>query len=360
MEDNKKGFGAKKLLYYLTYTVFMTCFCLLLCEGVVRTYSWLFLAKMIRYDEALGWYHSENSQRYYESKDTKGEKGLTLHNKLGHRGPDYGPQPANGKKRVLILGDSFAEGAPVAEEELFSGIIANKYTNLEVMNAGVRGWGSVQEYLYLQKTGITFNPDLVLLLFYQNDPFDNCLSFHPYLGPRPFATMQNGQLVIHEELSPEGWRKYILPLPFADKLHRYSLAYNFFNDRLYQASRTSHIDRMALEDDQKTPEQIKIEVTNKIYQKMYENLKERGIKFAVGFIPSTEDAKKGSSDIQVPFLAFCKEKGIPCLSLVPSLKESFDKGKPPYYNNDIHWNKAGHQVAAEVLGPYIQELFTKN
>lgn len=113
----------RKTLYAILYIGFLVCMSLILLEGVVRAYSLVFFPKMIQYDPSYGWAHTINTQRYYESRDSKEEKGLTIHNHLGHRGPNYGEWPVPGKKRVLILGDSFAEGAPVSEEELFSNII---------------------------------------------------------------------------------------------------------------------------------------------------------------------------------------------------------------------------------------------
>src|SRR5262245_18698025 len=175
---------------------------------------------MMKSDPALGWYHARNAQKYFT---TEGEKALNVLNNLGHRGPNYQPQPAAGKKRVLVLGDSFTEGSHVGEDELFSNLIANTYLNLEVMNAGVGGWSAVQEYLYLKQDGINLHPNLVLLMFFENDLEEDCLSFYPSIGPRPFASVDGGQLVIHENPSPDEWRKYVLPLPFALQLNQYSL-----------------------------------------------------------------------------------------------------------------------------------------
>lgn len=38
------------------------------------------------------------------------------------------------------------------------------------------------------KEGLSFNPDLVVLMFYENDLTDNLLSYYPGFGPRPYAT----------------------------------------------------------------------------------------------------------------------------------------------------------------------------
>jgi cell division protein ZapA (FtsZ GTPase activity inhibitor) len=60
--------------------------------------------------------------------------------------------------------------------------------NYQVINAGVSGYGTVQELSYLKKSGIEFKPEIVMLnLFVGNDLHDN---ISPYE-----ATVENGYLV---------------------------------------------------------------------------------------------------------------------------------------------------------------------
>ena len=343
----------KKIRRRFGYLAFLMCITPLLCEGVVRVYSWIAFPKMMRIDTSYGWYHARDSQKVFV---TEGESALIVQNRLGHRGPNYGARPAPGKRRVLVIGDSFTEGSHVGEEELFTNIIVNKYSNLEVMNAGIGGWSTVQEYLYLRKAGIKLQPDLVLLMFFENDLVENCISFYPSIGPRPFAYMQNGQLEINENPSADEWRKYVLPLPFALQLNRYSLAYNFFNFRVYQRLRASHLRQLEYEDVKKTDSYPKLEIEMMILRKMNKILKENAILFAIGMIPTRDDAVKGVSNIHVPLLSFCREEDIPCISLVNPLKEEYDKSNKPYFEIDIHWNRVGHKVASEVLGRFIEQV----
>ncbi len=345
----------RKVVNQVTYICFMVGLSLLLCEGVIRVYSWLFFPKMMKIDPALGWFHTVNAQKSFTNEE---QTILIVHNAVGHRGPNYEPQKAPGKQRVLVLGDSFTEGSHVGEGDLFSNIIAKTYSDLEVMNAGVGGYSSVQEYLYLKREGLSFQPDLVLLLFFENDLLENCLSSAPGLGPRPYATLQDGQLVIQETPIPGEWEKYALPIPFAAQLNQHSLAYNFFNSRVYQVLRGSYLNRLEQEDFRQTDNLPRVEIIKLIYQQMHQILKERGGKFAIGLIPSRENAQSGVVGVQAPLLSFCQEKGIPCVSLTPALKAEYDRGRRPYFLHDIHWNSVGHKVAAEVLGPYVREVLS--
>src|SRR5262249_28162330 len=145
-----------------------------------------------------------------------------IQNANGHRGGYYGPVKPIGKYRILALGDSFTEGVQVKEDELFSARLEKTDPELEVINAGVGGYGTIQEYLYLTNEGLRFRPDLVLLMFYDNDLSDNCLSYYPGFGPRPYALWKNADVQIVEQLDYKDFKKFIIPVPLWTFLNRHS------------------------------------------------------------------------------------------------------------------------------------------
>src|SRR5262245_15424435 len=113
---------------------------------------------MMILDDRLGWRHAQNVSKTCTNEDS--EYVPVRQNANGHRGRYYGLVKPTGKYRILVLGDSFTEGVQVKEEELFSARLEKLDDELEVMNAGVGGYGTVQEYLYLTKEGLRFHPDL--------------------------------------------------------------------------------------------------------------------------------------------------------------------------------------------------------
>src|SRR5262249_1154366 len=137
-------------------------------------------------------------------------------------------------ERVLVLGDSFTEGVQVGEDDLFTARMERADPHLEVWNAGVGGYGTVQEYLYLATDGLKFHPDLVLLMFYENDLTDNGLSYYPGFGPRPYVDSHDDHLQIVTKLDSSQYEKFILPLPFRMALNNHSYFYYFANSRIYQ------------------------------------------------------------------------------------------------------------------------------
>lgn len=82
--------------------------------------------------------------------------------------------------RVLVLGDSFMEGYSVELEDSFHRQLERlgrkDGIDMEVINFGVGGYGTLQEYLVFEEVGKRYNPDLVLLGFFvENDVRNNSI-----------------------------------------------------------------------------------------------------------------------------------------------------------------------------------------
>jgi lysophospholipase L1-like esterase len=94
-------------------------------------------------------------------------------NALGMRGPERGTAKPPGTRRILLLGDSFAFGWGVEQEEAFGArlerLLAPRVGPVEVWSAAVPGWSTDQQYLYLHARGLVLEPDLVLLAVGEND-----------------------------------------------------------------------------------------------------------------------------------------------------------------------------------------------
>jgi hypothetical protein len=102
------------------------------------------------------------------------------YNSSGWRDVNHETERPDNVFRILVLGDSFMEAYSVGDEETFSRRI-EKLTQasgleVEVINLGVGGYGTLQEYLVFRDVGRQFSPDIVLLAFYvQNDVSNNNL-----------------------------------------------------------------------------------------------------------------------------------------------------------------------------------------
>jgi len=76
--------------------------------------------------------------------------------------------------RVLALGDSIVFGWGVPQDQIFPVRLEQLLERrmgrpVRVINSGVGGYNTVQEVAYFKEEGITFQPDLVLLTYVEND-----------------------------------------------------------------------------------------------------------------------------------------------------------------------------------------------
>jgi hypothetical protein len=109
------------------------------------------------------------------------ERGIHNHivvNSLGLREHEVAVARPRGRRRVLILGDSIAFGSGLDAGERFSDLLGRGLgDSVEVINAGVPGWGNDQELLFFEQRLRRLKPDVVVLTFTAgNDIVNNALS----------------------------------------------------------------------------------------------------------------------------------------------------------------------------------------
>lgn len=123
--------------------------------------------------------------------------------------------------RVVVLGDSFAEGYGVEERERFTNIVEGK-SGAEILNFGISGdFGSVQEYLLYKNLASQFEHDAVAIFFLPaNDFSDNDLTdfepsrYRPYLRAR-----DDGDFEVYYPISFEA-RKKLQPISVSRAMRR--------------------------------------------------------------------------------------------------------------------------------------------
>lgn len=100
--------------------------------------------------------------------------------------------------RVALLGDSLTEGLQVPYEQSFGALINKKSNGVEVLNFGVSGYSTAQEYIQLKKQVLKYKPDLVLVCYNSRDIFENWSPPDEVLtNVRPYALhLPGGKLVV--------------------------------------------------------------------------------------------------------------------------------------------------------------------
>jgi lysophospholipase L1-like esterase len=175
--------GIRKLLSRLALLTFALLFVALLLEGMLRVafyHSKDFSMEMWKYavqikhpvaDPKLSFAHRPNSHAFLMGVDVQ-------INSQGLRDREYSLTKPAGVYRIMLLGDSTTFGWGVPLNETAAKILDRTlnaqhlpgYDHVEVLNAGVGNYDTVQEVTYYETRGRAFHPDLVVLVYFINDP----------------------------------------------------------------------------------------------------------------------------------------------------------------------------------------------
>jgi hypothetical protein len=126
----------------------------------------------------MGWWHIPHSGGTFHSDYNEFETDVRI-NARGLRDREIGYDNPDQAFRVLSLADSFGEALQVELDDTYHKqlemLLADSLDQpVEVLNAGVGGWGTDQEAIFYVAEGFRYNPDVVLLAFFvRNDAVNN-------------------------------------------------------------------------------------------------------------------------------------------------------------------------------------------
>ncbi len=125
---------------------------------------------------------------------------------------NYAVEKPGGLKRIIFLGDSYTFGWGLSLEKTITKQLdsqLNKKSKVEVMNLAVPGFNTEEEVAILENAGLKYSPDIVIVMYYLNDPdthgrfSDNPLSSEPAEVLRLVRSYFNGSLAPGERLRVE-------------------------------------------------------------------------------------------------------------------------------------------------------------
>ena len=138
--------------------------------------------KFCMYDPARGWTGKPGADADFSYVDCRHH---VRHNAYGFRGTEHGFARTS-KKRIGVLGDSIVWGFGANEEDIFTSIVERESEPpVEVVNLGVSGYGTDQEYLLWRSVGARFRPDEVILAITFDNDFWNNIVGSSYHYPKP-------------------------------------------------------------------------------------------------------------------------------------------------------------------------------
>ena len=296
-----------------------------------------------RFDHELGWAPLENV--------TYAEKGVLVHqNQFGLRAPDdIQVKNTSGRKRVLVLGDSYVWGFGATQEELLTARQVYR-TEDELINGGVSGYGTDQEYLFYLREGQKFEVDEVVLAFTLFNDVANNLNSKQYSYLKPYFTLNAGQLVLHNDHVRDSAIKR-----FGRTLRRKSRLYDLCNDGAHalikklqrKHSNPSETDVVVSETDRKG-----IDLTLAILKKLKEAVEAHHAKLLVVFIPykpRVEQHLPGNHPFAPLLAEGLTQMGISYREPYPEFLKSAIAGIDPFKPADTHFNAAGHALFAKFV-----------
>lgn len=351
-------------------------------------------------DEKLGW-KLVPDQSWQETKE--GNAKVVI-NSSGFRDQERTFTVTSGTYRIAILGDSFIEAKQVDYDKSLTAQLEKQLTScpvltgkkIEVLNFGVQGYGTAQEYLLLREEVWKYFPEVVVLaMLPSNDLYNN----HPSLNPTnselaPYFTLdtQSRQLKLQKpgEDDPvryqlfKTWQKYARKYQILRVLGKAGL------DRFVTrpASKVDFSNQLGADYQEwlfmKAPELLEMkeswEITEALIEEMNRSVEQQNRLFHLFVIPSAIQVHPDASmqrEFQKKFRlasisladerleSLARSKGIPVLSLAsPFLARARAEGKALHGFANAqpgfgHWNERGHSVAAELLSTQLCEIIEK-
>lgn len=136
-----------------------------------------------------------------------------------------------GKKRVLLLGDSFGMGYGVNLEDTFTEVMRKSLESktgeqYEVINLSVSGFGTAEQLLMLKNEGVKYTPDIVVATWHSTDLTENVRS--------QLFSVESSQLVRNqtEYLPGIKQREFLYQFPVFKYIAENSNFYNFARGKL--------------------------------------------------------------------------------------------------------------------------------
>jgi hypothetical protein len=194
-------------------------------------------ATAARYGEFVVRQNVPNIRYWHTSVDGCWE--FTINNRGFRDREDVGYEKPAGVFRILVLGDSQTLGFEVRQEYTFPAVLERYLTargwSAQALNAGVAGFGTTEQLVFLREEGLRYQPDAVVLAFYQNDYDDNIKA--------DLYRIEDARLVLNKSRHTPGVRALDLVNRFGilRYLSEHSLAYSLaFNTMWNSAKRLLH------------------------------------------------------------------------------------------------------------------------
>jgi lysophospholipase L1-like esterase len=305
------------------------------CFWILRLDDWMKTSKLgrarLEVDPLLGWAPRSSATREGETTNSVGMRGSR----------EFTREKPTGVRRIAVLGDSFTFGLDVDDDETYCAKLERELPGFEVLNFGVNGYGTDQQYLRWKRDVALFDPDIVLLGFFLPDVDRNLLSVREMLKPR--FVLEGDELRLIEP--PSGSvREHV------EGLRRDCRSTSRVLDLL------GYLRRGISDPEDPRETEHKARLALAILARFQAEVRANGSRFAVLVIPHPRQlADPAQLALTRAIEESGRREGFPVLDLTPLLVEQ-ERAHPerPLYGDSEHFNVAGHALAATWIAEFLR------
>ena len=272
-------------------------------------------------------------------------------NSAGMRGQrEYPVARVPGKRRILLLGDSFPFGYGVEDTEVVSAVLETLLNagsapdaaaggGYEVINLSVAGFGQAEELVTWEKRAREYRPDVVVLFYFDNDVGNNAVA-------GLYAVAADGTLTRtgRSFLPGTNFQDYLMGFAPTRWLFEHSAAWNLIRHRLSSLVQQSMIRQQGFSGyDDTTPKAIAL--TRALLRQLVTAVTRTGARVVFVLVPNSRTKMACSFPLttaEVRLLGASLVDGREYLSPDDS------------YRHDLHWRPSGHRKTAERLADLIR------
>jgi len=294
------------------------------------------------YDPVLGWRLAPDRDATFR---TPSFATRVVHGPTGLRGRPHPEARTPGRRRLLVLGDSFVWCWGVPMEQCFTERLEVRL-GAEVVNAGVPAYSTAQELLFYERDLRRYRPDAVVLVVVPNDPFENAEGY----GPR--FRLANGALVA--PTTPVRRRKSVAGewLQAHSRLWAqttYLAAVLRDTVRMWRAAGVAHAaDGPGYTPDTALPSEKSWALTEALLDRLAADVRADGARFAVVLEEMPEP-------MIARLRAWAAARAVPCLPLGPAFTAARERGVRVRLRGDPHVGPDGQAVVADALARFLDE-----
>jgi hypothetical protein len=256
----------------------------------------------------------------------------------------FGDLHANPRKKILFIGDSYTHAHQVSNDKTYYGILAHDLP-MEVFAYGVDGYGTLQEYLVIDRYLDLIQPDILVLQYCSNDFINNAYELE-------VKSVANNNGMRRPYLTSDNEIVYALPKQYP-RIRHFANASSRFMYSLFQ-----RIDALKVSKGESVEARISKQGTAYPAFKQSVRITNQVLKLLRQRVPATTAIYAFGADDSQPYSQEFKHlalsNGIQFIEGVPQAVRKADKSRFAARAPDhFHWNELGHKIVAETLRPYL-------